>query len=40
MNVDSEIIHQIKATVTKQAPSAKVILYGSKAKGTAHEHSD
>lgn len=40
MNTDNEILSKIKATVTKQAPSAKVILYGSRAKGTAHEQSD
>jgi predicted nucleotidyltransferase len=30
----------IKETVTSVIPGAEVILFGSRAKGTAHEHSD
>lgn len=37
---DSQILSKIKETVKKQVPSAKVILYGSRAKGTAHDMSD
>jgi predicted nucleotidyltransferase len=35
-----QIIQAIKKTLHKVAPSAEVILYGSEARGDAHEDSD
>ena len=35
-----QIIHSIKITLRKAAPSAEVILYGSEARGDARKDSD
>jgi predicted nucleotidyltransferase len=40
MKSDKEILAQIKSTVKEQAPDAKVILYGSRARGDARPDSD
>jgi len=37
---EKEIVERIKSTVKANAPDAKVILYGSRARGDAHEESD
>jgi predicted nucleotidyltransferase len=37
---EKKIVDRIKSTVKKNAPDAKVILYGSRARGDAHEESD
>jgi len=37
---DREIIKKIKKTVSSKAPSAKVILYGSRARGDNRSDSD
>jgi predicted nucleotidyltransferase len=37
---DEEIIDKIKRTVEKSAPDAKVVLYGSRARGDARPDSD
>lgn len=36
----NEILKQIKAAVVEVDPSAQVILFGSQARGDAHEESD
>jgi uncharacterized protein len=36
----NELLNQVKATVRTFAPDAEIILFGSRAKGTAVTHSD
>ena len=40
MNDSSDILKEIKRIVLKQYPSAKIYLYGSRAKGSASKESD
>jgi predicted nucleotidyltransferase len=40
MTSDKEILERIKSTVKEQAPDAKIILYGSRARGDARSDSD
>jgi predicted nucleotidyltransferase len=40
MNDSSDIIKEIKRIVMEQDPSAKIYLYGSRAKGLASKESD
>ncbi|MEA3444185.1 MAG: nucleotidyltransferase domain-containing protein [Bacteroidota bacterium] len=40
MDNSTFILNQIKSIVKKNAPSAKVYLYGSRVRGTSHEDSD
>jgi predicted nucleotidyltransferase len=40
MSQTNNILEQIKRIVTDRYPSAKVYLYGSRAKGTEHRKSD
>jgi predicted nucleotidyltransferase len=40
MKSDEEILAKIKSTVKEQVPDAKIILYGSRARGDARPDSD
>jgi predicted nucleotidyltransferase len=40
MNDSSKILSDIKNTIKRKYPDAKIILYGSRAKGIAHADSD
>lgn len=40
MNDSSDILKEIKRIVLEQYPSAKIYLYGSRAKGSASKESD
>ena len=37
---DSSLLQRVKDTILKHLPTAKVVLYGSIARGTQHEGSD
>ncbi len=37
---ESELLKQVKTTVLSLAPNSEIILYGSRARGTAHIDSD
>jgi predicted nucleotidyltransferase len=37
---DSSLLKRVKAIILKHLPTAKVVLYGSVARGTQHEDSD
>ena len=37
---DSSLLQRVKATILKHLPTAKIVLYGSVARGTQHEDSD
>ena len=36
----AKVVELIRSTIRKTAPTAQIILYGSRARGDAHEHSD
>lgn len=40
MNDANNILEKIKARVSEKEPSAKIYLYGSRVRGTAHKESD
>lgn len=39
-SADRELLRKCKAAITEVVPDAEVILYGSRARGDAHEDSD
>ncbi len=40
INLDEYIVNKIKDVINKSIPESEIILYGSRAKGTAKSHSD